>query len=468
MDGFNRQGIDEGKKLINYFCINNINKIGYGYPEYRQNNNNNQIRRQYHFKSSITNQISEQEKLEAETALRSLKMKMAKKGKKPIRQTNTANQVRRAPNYNNINMTGNKNINRKQNYNMDYNNNNNIINNMNYNYPKNTSQIGGSQKQYGGMNSNVNRKPITANQYNRNHTYNDGRDVDMNNDNIYSSNIKNRNYNNNQYNLKNNNFNNNYNHLYNNYQNNNNIRKNNNNYNNNYNYNDQNENDERPIGGGLTADQMPEESSPTSPCPHCGRSFNSQAMVKHVRICEKVFLKKRKAFNTQKQRIQDSEQASLMKQGALEEKRNPLLNNKKTGAIPKWKLQSMAFRAICHPGKNPAPNQLINNNAKVMGKSNIKGMGMNNKNMNMGNMGYDMGGISNAMTYGYKHCEFCNRNYNEEAYNKHLNFCKRRYENEKLKNKIKKTNTNNNTKKNYGSSLSGGVKYNNGKYNKKK
>ena len=67
------------RNCINYFCINNIIKIGYGYPEYRQNNNNNHIRRQYHFKSSITNQISEQEKLEAETALRSLKMKMAKK-----------------------------------------------------------------------------------------------------------------------------------------------------------------------------------------------------------------------------------------------------------------------------------------------------------------------------------------------------------------------------------------------------
>ena len=418
--------------------------------------------------------------MEAENALRSLKMKMAKKGKKPIRQTNTANQVKRAPNYNNSNIEGNKNINRNPNYNnIDYNNMN--YNNMNYNYPKN-QEIGKNQNQFGGMNSNVYRKPITANQYNRNHTYNGG-DANMNNnmnkDNIYSSNIKNRNYNGNQYNLKNNNlnknnFNNNYNNNnYNNNLKNNNIRRNNNfnnNYNNNYNYNDQNENDERPIGGGLTADQMPEESSPTSPCPHCGRSFNPQALTKHIKICEKVFLKKRKAFNTQKQRIQDSEQASLMKQGAIEEKRNPLLNNKKTGAIPKWKLQSMAFRAICHPGKNPQPNQLMNNNTKTIGKNNIKGMGMNtNMNMrNMGNMGYDMGGANNAMMYGYTHCEFCNRNYNEEAYNKHLNFCKRRYENEKLKNKAKKANTNNNIKKNYGSSLSGGVKYNNGKYNKKK
>ena len=391
-------------------------------------------------------------------------MKMANKGNKPIRQTNTANQVSRAPNYNNSNIIGNKNINQRQNY-----NNINYNNKMNYNYPSNESEIGKNQNQYSAMKSNAYKKPITANQYNQSHNYNYNNKINANKDNIYNSpkNPKNRSYNPNHYNLNNNNYNNNYNSNYNNNYKNTNIRRNNNtyNYNNNYNNFHDNENDERPIGGGLTADQMPDESSPTSPCPHCGRNFNSQALIKHVKICEKVFLKKRKAFNTQKQRIQDSEQASLMKQGAMEEKRNPLLNNKKNGGIPKWKLQSMAFRAICNPGKNPSPNQLMNNNKnnKII-KNN---MNMNN---NMNNNGYGFGGggfVNNAIAYDYKHCEFCNRNYNEEAYNKYLNFCKRRFENEKLKNKNKRTNNNTGNKNQYGSSLSGGVKYNNSKYNKK-
>ena len=65
-------------------------------------------RRVYQPKTSITNQIiSEQEKLAAETALRSLKQKMANREKKPIRQTNTANQGRRMQNYNNSNMKEN-------------------------------------------------------------------------------------------------------------------------------------------------------------------------------------------------------------------------------------------------------------------------------------------------------------------------------------------------------------------------
>ena len=61
----------------------------------------------------------------------------------------------------------------------------------------------------------------------------------------------------------------------------------------------------------------------------------------------------------------------------------------------------------------------------------------------------------------------CYRNYNEEANNKHLNFCKRRYENVENKNKTKNSNSTG-MKNQHGSSFSGGVKYNNGKYNKNK
>ena len=454
------------------------------------NKSNN--RRVYQPKTSITNQIiTEQEKLAAETALRSLKQKMANKEKKPIRQTNTANQGRRMQNYNNVNMKGNNYIHMSNTPN---------YNNMKYNYPSNVTEINKNKGYYSNMNQKPNNKPITANEYrNNHHNYNPNHNIDLNDNDIYMNpnNYQKRNYNQNQYNMnqrsnnyKNPNSGNNY---YSNYSKsiNNNNYSNNSNYTNNYqigkpkrisnasaipnknnlninNYNNYNpkyssqeddENDLRPIGGGLTADEVPNISLPTSPCPHCGRSFNSNALTKHVKICEKVFLKKRKAFNAQKYRFVDSEQASLMKQGVMKEKKNPLLNKKNNGQIPKWKLQSMAFRAICHPEKNSKPN-------------NMKGGNKMNNNM-MGNNGYNnMGGGMNydAIAYGYKHCELCNRNYNEEAYNKHLNFCKRRYENEKLKGKNKKVSSNNSGIKNqYSKGIYGSVKYNNNvKYNKKK
>ena len=405
---------------------------------------------------------------------------MANKEKKPIRQTNTANQGRRMPNYNNINAKGNNNIHISNTPN---------YNNMKYNYPSNVTEINKNKGYYGNIKQNGNKKPITANEYkNNHHDYNSNHNINLKDNDIYmnQNNYPKRNFNSNQYNMnqRNNNYKNpnsnknyysNYNNsMHNNY-------SNNSNYTNSYqmgkpkrinnasalpnknhlninNYNNLNQkltheanedDDLRPIGGGLTADQVPDVSLPTSPCPHCGRSFNSTALTKHVKICEKVFLKKRKAYNAQQYRFHDSEQASLMKQGMMKEKTNPLLNKKKDGQPPKWKLQSMAFRAICHPEKNK-PN-------------NMKGGNKINNNMN-GGMNYD------AIAYGYKHCDLCNRNYNEEAYNKHLNFCKRRAEAEKLKGKNKKVGNNNSEIKNqYSKGIYGSVKYNNNvKYNKKK
>ena len=222
--------------------------------------------------------------------------------------------------------------------------------------------------------------------------------------------------------------------------------------------------DNRPIGGGLTEDQMPNENEIVTPCPHCGRKFNEMSFPKHVKNCQKVFQKKRKAFNTQKQRIVDSEQVSLMKQGQLEAKKNPKLNKPK-GGIPKWKLQSMEFRSICNPGKANKIRKEMGfggvNTKMGLAKSNMAGGGgkmMNKGKGNMGGnalgggyglgsggfgggygMGMDMGGyVPSAIPLDYTHCQYCNRNYNEEAYNKHLNGCKRRYEEAQMRNKLSK------------------------------
>ena len=255
--------------------------------------------------------------------------------------------------------------------------------------------------------------------------------------------------------------------------------------------------DNRPIGGGLTADQMPSENEITTPCPHCGRSFNEISYPKHVKNCQKVFQKKRKAFNTQKQRIVDSEQASLMKQGALEAKINPKLNKPK-GGIPKWKVQSMEFRSICNPNKATKIRKEMGfgGNNKIgmgmgmgmggmgMGMNNVKGGGkmmMNKGKGGMGgnafggggynmDMGMGMGGyMPSAIPLDYTHCQYCNRNYNEEAYNKHLNGCKRRYEEAQMRNKInKKPSGKAPVKSTYGKGQINYPRYNAGKMGKKK
>lgn len=53
----------------------------------------------------------------------------------------------------------------------------------------------------------------------------------------------------------------------------------------------------------------------------CGRKFNPESISKHEAICKNVFQNKRKAFNTQEQRIINNEQKKLMKKGEAVEKK---------------------------------------------------------------------------------------------------------------------------------------------------
>lgn len=73
----------------------------------------------------------------------------------------------------------------------------------------------------------------------------------------------------------------------------------------------------------------------TTACPDCGRSFNPESYQKHIKICKKVFMKKRKQFDSTEQRANGEEPVV---------KSNPR-PQKKTNANGKWKAQSEQFRA---------------------------------------------------------------------------------------------------------------------------
>jgi len=47
------------------------------------------------------------------------------------------------------------------------------------------------------------------------------------------------------------------------------------------------------------------------PCAFCARTFTSQSLEKHARICERAAAKKRKPFDSAKQRIQGTELAEF-------------------------------------------------------------------------------------------------------------------------------------------------------------
>ncbi len=373
--------------------------------------------------------------------------------KNNLPKTNT-NQTRKFTGINIINNNMNNN-NKTNNYGYGNSGNSNYENNSYNNY----NQSNNMYNNYQSKNTNLNKN---ANNYNSSNNYS-SKNQNLNN-NIYN-NYQNNNYQNNNYNnYQNNNYNNyqnnnyqknnyqDYNYQNNNYQNNNyqNSNYQNSNYqNSNFNNNNKNirqhnikpnynsntmtneENDNRPIGGGMeNSKNNPEMGEAKGTCSHCGRQFVYTALEKHEKICQKVFQNKRKAFNTQQQRIKNSEQAVLMKQGQIEEKKKEkmgLLKNK--NSIPKWKLQSEEFRQICRADTNNNSN----NNSTFNNNNNNKFNSMANKYANY---------KPSVITDSYIPCKFCNRKYNEEAYNKHLAGCERRYNDAQLKNKFRRNSGN--------------------------
>lgn len=97
-------------------------------------------------------------------------------------------------------------------------------------------------------------------------------------------------------------------------------------------------------------------------CPTCARSFYRAPLEKHVKICAKVFLQKRKTFDSAKMRIEANPDLKEFIQetkgpavGRAKKGGKPILERKASGnvappaapsaAIPAWKAQSEAFRS---------------------------------------------------------------------------------------------------------------------------
>jgi hypothetical protein len=48
------------------------------------------------------------------------------------------------------------------------------------------------------------------------------------------------------------------------------------------------------------------------PCVSCNRTFRPEALAKHSKVCEKTLMKKRKKFDSSKQRIQGTDLAEFL------------------------------------------------------------------------------------------------------------------------------------------------------------
>ena len=71
------------------------------------------------------------------------------------------------------------------------------------------------------------------------------------------------------------------------------------------------DNEDEELYGGAQGDEGDREE-----CPSCGRKFASEALDRHIKICKKVFVQKRKVFDTKKVR-QEAIMQDVMEHGGI-------------------------------------------------------------------------------------------------------------------------------------------------------
>merc|ERR1711957_174212 len=145
-------------------------------------------------------------------------------------------------------------------------------------------------------------------------------------------------------------------------------------------------------------------------CEDCGRMFGEAATEKHLKICKKVFCEKRKKFNSAANRLGDQENAAQLIKNAqkiekqVEAKKDaPGEAKAKEKAMPKWKRESLEFRAAMlaakgseDPDKNKAALAAVQ---------------------------AELGAAGPAVDPSKVVCPHCSRSFNKEAGERHVAIC---------------------------------------------
>ena len=132
-------------------------------------------------------------------------------------------------------------------------------------------------------------------------------------------------------------------------------------------------------------------------CPEgCGRRFNQEALEKHVKVCKKVFLTKRKQYDSSAARKTD--ELLEFDPGRKPQSYKSSTNSKPqpSGGVPKWKAQSEALRA----GLRAARGQTLS-------RSEQQALSLQ----------------SQALHDDLIPCPTCGRKFNEKAAERHIPFC---------------------------------------------
>ncbi|XP_076755928.1 uncharacterized protein LOC143426374 [Xylocopa sonorina] len=147
---------------------------------------------------------------------------------------------------------------------------------------------------------------------------------------------------------------------------------------------------------------LPEADAPPVllPCAICARTFMPQSLEKHSKICERSANKKRKPFDSAKQRIQGTELAEFLPR---QEKKRHSSGDRSSKPKSTWKQTHDDFlQAI-----RAARNEIVDNTMQKQGGTTV---------------------TPNAPTRANEQglCPTCNRHFGVKAYDRHVAWCKER------------------------------------------
>ena len=155
-------------------------------------------------------------------------------------------------------------------------------------------------------------------------------------------------------------------------------------------------------------------------CPTCGRKFIEEALMRHQKVCKKVFVQKRKVFDIKavrqeaiKSELKDSDYRPAPSKAAPKKKAAAQAEDKPVGGAgskaAKWKAQSEMFRAALRAAKGSDDGP--------------SGSGS---------------GAANAAAIMEQYddrteCKWCNRKFNDEAATRHIPVCEQKFKATQMK-----------------------------------
>ncbi|CAG9773894.1 unnamed protein product [Ceutorhynchus assimilis] len=133
------------------------------------------------------------------------------------------------------------------------------------------------------------------------------------------------------------------------------------------------------------------------PCHVCGRTFLPVPLAKHEKVCERNAAKKRKPFNSLKQRVAGTDLADFHQTTYLKKKEEPPIIETK-GKQNKWKEKHLELVTAIRAAKGVP--------AKVPASPTMKSRG--------------------STTQNNEKCQTCDRFFGPKAYDRHVEWCKER------------------------------------------